>query len=63
MTEAFSRAPASVLAPFEYSSMIWAVLLGFLAFGDIPSFPVIAGTLIIVSSGLYILHRETRRID
>jgi drug/metabolite transporter (DMT)-like permease len=61
MTQAFRSAPAPILAPFEYTAMIWAVLFGYLVFADIPALPVIIGALIVAASGLYILHRETRR--
>ena len=55
---AHRRAPASVLAPFIYTQMVWTTTLGFLVFGDVPHRWTIAGGLIVVSSGLYLLHRE-----
>ncbi len=61
MTQAFRLAPAAVVAPFEYTGMIWATLLGFLVFGDVPTPTVLTGAGIIIASGLYILHRETMR--
>ncbi|EWY38383.1 multidrug transporter [Skermanella stibiiresistens SB22] len=61
MTQAFRSAPAAILAPFEYTAMIWAVTFGYLVFADLPSSPVLLGALIVSASGLYILHRETRR--
>jgi drug/metabolite transporter (DMT)-like permease len=61
MTQAFRSAPAAILAPFEYTAMIWAVTFGYLVFADLPSGPVLLGALIVSASGLYILHRETRR--
>ncbi|MEO3432415.1 DMT family transporter [Inquilinus sp. CAU 1745] len=60
LTEAFRIAPVAILAPFEYTAMVWAVLLGFWLWGDLPDLWIIAGSLIVVGSGLYILHRETR---
>lgn len=54
-------APASALAPFIYTQMIWTTALGFIVFGDIPHRWTIVGGLIVVSSGLYLLHRETVR--
>ena len=41
MTQAFRSAPAAVLAPFEYTAMIWAVLFGYLVFADVPTSAVI----------------------
>lgn len=54
-------APASALAPFIYTQMIWTTALGFLVFGDIPHRWTIIGGLIVVASGLYLLHREAVR--
>ncbi|MBP2311026.1 DMT family transporter [Azospirillum soli] len=61
MTQAFRLAPAAVVAPFEYTGMIWATLFGFLVFGDVPTPTVLTGAGVIIASGLYILHRETMR--
>jgi drug/metabolite transporter (DMT)-like permease len=61
MIEAFRHAEAAVVAPFRYSQMVWAVLLGFVVFGDLPDRWLIAGAALVISSGLYILHREARR--
>lgn len=48
----------SFIAPFRYTALLWSILLGFLVFRDIPDLPMIAGSLIIVASGLYTLYRE-----
>ena len=48
----------SFVAPFRYTALLWAILLGFLVFGDVPDLPMIAGATIIVGSGLYTLYRE-----
>ena len=61
LIESFRLAPAAVVAPFKYSSLIWAVLLGFLMFGDLPDTWIIAGSTVVIASGLYILQREARR--
>lgn len=58
---AHRRAPASALAPFIYTQMVWTTALGFLVFGDLPHRWTIVGGLIVISSGLYLLHRETVR--
>lgn len=55
---AFKRAPASVLAPFQYLEIISATTLGFLIFGDFPDAMTWVGIAIIVASGLYVFHRE-----
>ena len=54
-------APASALAPFIYTQMIWTTALGLIVFGDLPHRWTIVGGLIVVASGLYLLHREAVR--
>ena len=56
---AFSRAPVSLLAPFEYTALIWAALFGYLVWADIPSLRMWAGAAIIIACGLYVIHRES----
>jgi len=58
-TQAFRLASPTLLAPFEYSGMLWAVTFGYLVFGDVPDPFIWAGGAIVIASGLYILHRET----
>lgn len=58
---AHRRAPAAVLAPFLYLQMVWAVLLGWLVFAQVPSRWTLAGTAIVVASGLYLITRERIR--
>jgi drug/metabolite transporter (DMT)-like permease len=57
-------APASVVVPYQYTMIVWAVALGWLVFGDVPDGFTLGGAAIIVTAGLYILWREqivTRR--
>ena len=58
LIKAFQSAPATVVAPFSYASLIWAILLGFFVFGDLPDLWTLVGATIIATGGLYILHRE-----
>ncbi|MEJ0012400.1 MAG: DMT family transporter [Bauldia sp.] len=51
----------SVVAPFRYLAIIWAIILGFFVFGDIPDWPVYAGMAIIAASGIYTFQRERNR--
>jgi drug/metabolite transporter (DMT)-like permease len=60
LIRAFRTAPASVVAPFSYSSLLWATLFGFVLFGDLPDGWTLAGAALIIGSGLYIFHREHR---
>ena len=55
---ALKRAPASLLAPFQYLEIISATVLGYLVFGDVLDLTTIIGVTIIIASGLYIFHRE-----
>lgn len=48
----------SIIAPFRYSAVIWAVILGYLLWGETPDLPTVIGALIIVGSGVYISYRE-----
>jgi drug/metabolite transporter (DMT)-like permease len=59
---AFSRAEASILAPFQYLEIVTMTIAGYLVFGDFPSLVKWLGIAIIVSSGLYIFLRE-RKVD
>jgi drug/metabolite transporter (DMT)-like permease len=51
-------APASVVVPYQYSMIVWAVMFGYVVFGDVPSVATIAGAAIIIGAGLYIFIRE-----
>ncbi|WP_315702056.1 MULTISPECIES: DMT family transporter [unclassified Bradyrhizobium] len=51
-------APASVVVPYQYSMIVWAVIFGFVVFGDVPHPATIAGAAIIIGAGLYIYLRE-----
>jgi drug/metabolite transporter (DMT)-like permease len=53
-------APASILSPFMYTQLIWAVTLGYTVFGDVPTGWTLAGAGIVIASGLYILNRERK---
>ncbi|HMG51228.1 MAG TPA: DMT family transporter, partial [Inquilinus sp.] len=61
VTNAYRQAPAAVVAPFQYTQMIWGVLSGYLLWQDVPDTTMLIGCAIVISSGLYILHRETVR--
>jgi drug/metabolite transporter (DMT)-like permease len=60
MTEAYRHAEASTVAPFEYTSMILGIIVGYLAFGDIPTIHTLIGGAIVVAAGIFIIWRERR---
>jgi len=61
MIKAFQLAPAATVTPFGYTTLLWVTLFGFLLFDDLPDAWTVLGALVIVSSGLYIFHRERKR--
>lgn len=58
LTEAFRQAPASVIAPFEYTALLWGVLLDWTIWHIAPNAPMLAGGAIVVTSGIYLMFRE-----
>jgi drug/metabolite transporter (DMT)-like permease len=60
-TRSLSLAPPSAVVPFNYLSLVWATILGFAVWGDVPTPGLLVGSAIVVASGLYILWRETLR--
>lgn len=58
LTESYRYAPASVVAPFDYSSMLWALLLGYWMFGELPEALVYVGAAIVTGAGLFVIWRE-----
>lgn len=58
LIQAFRQAPASVVAPFTYSSLIWALLFGYVFFSEWPDLWTWTGAMLIIGGGLYIFHRE-----
>ena len=60
MINAFNFAEASLLAPFNYTKLLWVAILGYFVFDDIPSLEMWIGAGIIVSAGLYVIYREKK---
>src|SRR5262249_3981505 len=58
-TRALHLAPASAVAPFNYLSLVWAIILGFAVWGDVPTVSLVIGSGVVVASGLFLLWRET----
>jgi drug/metabolite transporter (DMT)-like permease len=58
LTESYRYAPASVVAPFDYTAMLWAFLIGYFFFGEVASVYLFVGAAIVVASGLFVIWRE-----
>jgi drug/metabolite transporter (DMT)-like permease len=61
LTESWASAQVSALAPYTYSSLLWAILFGWIVFADVPGLLTLLGAALIVVASLYILHRELVR--
>lgn len=60
LTSAYRFAPASVVAPFDYVSLIFAVAIGYFLFAEVPSGQTLAGAALVVVAGILIIWRESR---
>ncbi len=58
LTESYRLAEASLVAPFDYTSMLWALVLGYLVFSELPDALVFVGAAIIAAAGLFVIWRE-----
>ncbi len=61
ITSAFSMAEVSAITPFEYTALVWAAMLGYFLWAEVPSDHIWLGAAIIITSGLYVIHRESIR--
>ncbi|WP_020594464.1 DMT family transporter [Kiloniella laminariae] len=59
-SQAYRIAPAAVIAPFEYTILLWGLLFGWFFWNEIPEAHVLIGAAVIVASGLYLIYRESR---
>ena len=60
LIEALRWAEATVVVPFKYSQLLWALMFGFLIWSQVPNASVAAGATLVIGSGLYIWNRESR---
>ncbi len=63
MINAFNYAEASLLAPYNYTKLLWVAVFGYFIFDDIPSIEMWVGAGVIILAGLYVLYREKRHIS
>jgi len=61
LTDAFRNCPAGVIAPFEYTALVWGVALDWFVWHVLPQERMFTGAAIVVGSGLYVIYRENRR--
>jgi drug/metabolite transporter (DMT)-like permease len=61
LTKAYQLASPSTISPFNYTTILWAILIGIVFWGDVPPLTALLGASIIVSSGLYIAYREAKK--
>lgn len=60
ITESYRHAPASIVAPFSYTSMIYSIIIGYLWFGEVPQPIVLVGAAIVIAAGLFVIWRERK---
>ncbi|MCV0426997.1 MAG: DMT family transporter [Roseibium sp.] len=60
LTQSYRYADASTIAPFDYVNMLWAILIGWLVFSEIPVPEVVIGALIVIAAGIFVIYREHR---
>lgn len=60
ITESYRHAPASMVAPFSYTSMIYSVVIGYFAFAEVPEPIVLAGAVVVIAAGLFVIWRERK---
>jgi drug/metabolite transporter (DMT)-like permease len=60
LTSSYREADASLVAPFDYASMLFALLIGYFVFAEVPSWPMLGGAALIVAAGCLIIWRERK---
>src|SRR5688500_7386301 len=60
VNRALKLAPAATVAPYQYTLIVWAILLGYPVFGDVPTPHMLTGATIIIAAGLFIFWREQK---
>ena len=61
-TRAIHLAPTSAVVPFQYIQLVWAMLLGFAIWGDLPTAGLLFGSAVVIASGLFLFWHETRKV-
>ncbi len=58
LTQSYRYAEASVVAPFDYATLLWAIIFGWIFFADMPTWPMLAGAALVIAAGIYVIWRE-----
>ena len=58
---ALSKARASIIQPFHYTLIFWAIILGYIFYDDVPDMFTILGAIIITSSGIFVLKQSSKK--
>lgn len=58
LTQSYRFADASTIAPFDYVNMLWAILVGWIVFAEVPVLEVILGSMIVIAAGVFVIYRE-----
>lgn len=61
-TRAIHLSPASAVVPFQYLQLVWAILLGFAIWGDLPTVGLLMGSAVVIGSGLFLFWNERRKV-
>ncbi|PRD46000.1 EamA family transporter [Phyllobacterium phragmitis] len=62
LTQCYRYAEMSTIAPFEYTSMLLGLAIGYLVFGDVPTMQMIIGGTVVIGAGIFIIYREHRLV-
>lgn len=60
LTSSYREADASLIAPFDYASMLFALMIGYTVFGEVPTLTMLAGAALVITAGILIIWRERR---
>ncbi|WP_298959749.1 DMT family transporter [uncultured Roseibium sp.] len=60
LTQSYRYAEASTIAPFDYVNMLWAIIVGWLIFSEVPVTEVVLGAMIVIAAGIFVIYREHR---
>ena len=60
LTHSYRFADVSTIAPFEYTSILLGIVIGYFLFGEVPTWTMLAGTCIVVAAGIFVIFRERR---